>query len=208
MGDWALQCPFYRGGNKGLERRVTCPRSQSSLDQGSFFILEASSKETDRVASPVRRQERSMVLRNRGGSSHWPGAHNSVAGLTDLLSFTPGKERSLFFLEPSNLLCLTSSPLSVLPYALPLSFPCLSLPNLVFEILSCLRNFYSEILSFSLEKELVSKSHSLSMSLQVGGLREAGLGVALQGLLILAPVLTRIIPLMFLSSTDAHKLGP
>ena len=37
---------------------MTCSRSQSDLDQGGFFILEASSEETDSVAGRIKRQER------------------------------------------------------------------------------------------------------------------------------------------------------
>lgn len=61
---------MYRDGNKGTERGLTCHRSQTGVDQGScFFILEASSKETDRVASPTRRQERSVLPRSGGGAA-------------------------------------------------------------------------------------------------------------------------------------------
>lgn len=41
-----------------LREDTDVPQSQSSLDQGSFFfILEASSKETDRIASPLEAGE-------------------------------------------------------------------------------------------------------------------------------------------------------
>lgn len=80
---------------------MTCSRSQSDLGQDGFFILETSSGESESVASPTKRQERSAFLRGGGGSSHWPGAPGSATGLLTLclLYLTASSGLSLHFLS-------------------------------------------------------------------------------------------------------------
>jgi len=79
---------------------MTYSRSQSDLDQNVFFILGTSSGESESIASPTKRQERSALLRGGGGSSHWPSAPGSASGLVTLclLYLISSSRLSLHFL--------------------------------------------------------------------------------------------------------------
>ena len=80
---------------------MICSRSQSDLDQNGFFILETSSGESESIANPTKRQERSVFLRGGSGSSHWPRAPGSATGLLTLclLYLTASSGLSLHFLS-------------------------------------------------------------------------------------------------------------
>lgn len=86
---------------QSLEKGVICSRSQSDLDQNGFFILETSSGESESIANPTKRQERSVFLRGGSGSSHWPRAPGSATGLLTLclLYLTASSGLSLHFLS-------------------------------------------------------------------------------------------------------------